>query len=86
MRNFRKACAAALLVFTLSATTLAGDGWIGTGYTQPPPPPPAAATFSDDVQTQAAPIELQTPYEGEGVLAELMGVALSMFGGIQTLF
>jgi hypothetical protein len=43
MKNFcRKALTVSVLVLALATCTLADDGWIHTGYTQPPPPPPSA--------------------------------------------
>ena len=86
MKNFRKACAVALMVFTLSFTALAGDGWIGTGVTQPPPPPPPQASPTAQTGTEDATSDSQAASSEETATLDIViNAALTLFGGFQSL-
>ena len=84
MKNFRKACAVALLVFTLSFTALASDGWIGTGITQPPPPPQSPTAAEPETQDDASDSQSASSEE-TAALDIVINAALTLFGDFQSL-
>lgn len=80
MKSFRIACATALMVFTLSFTTLADDGWIGTGFAPPPPPIENPTTEADTSSAEVAQGQEST------ALDFALEVSLSVFESIQSLY
>ena len=71
MRKFQQLCAATMLLFALTGSTLAGH--ITTGAVDPPPPPPQSATTTEPghITTDTTTDPTQNPIDSDTLVAEL---------------